>query len=40
MPLATKADALGAVALLESDGEDQELAARLLKGLRSYLSAD
>ena len=39
LPLTTRADALAAVALLESNSEDHELAARLLKGLRVYLSA-
>jgi hypothetical protein len=33
-------DALGALSIIESDDEDRELAARLLKGLRRFLSAD
>ena len=39
-PLTTRAEALATFSVIEADSEDQELAARLLKGLRSYLSAD
>jgi hypothetical protein len=38
-PLATRADALSALSLIET-GEDRELEAHLLRGLRVYLSAD
>ncbi len=38
-PLTTKADALAALSLIETDGEDRDLNQRLIGKLREFIAA-